>query len=337
MNNKVKAGINTSRQQFDYVFNRAAQKKLSEYLLIDFDLVPEAPNRDNIRAGIEDAEVIISTWGALPYTKDILDACPNLRLILYGAGSFKACATPELSARDVTVCTAVHMNAQPVAEFTLGLILTSMKNVTRHNAALHQKGKSAWAGQRLNYNGGYYHTKIGLLGYGVIVRNLLRLLKNFEFDVIIADENISFEKAEELGVKKADVDHIMKTCDVISIHHADVPRNWNMVNRDNLALMKPGSRLINTSRGRMVNEQDLVEKLKDGEITAYLDVTHPEPPVEDHPFYALPNCIMTPHVAGSIGTEVERLGDYCVRELENWLSGVPLENRIDIEALGNRA
>ena len=337
MNSKVKAGINTSRQQLDYVFNRAAQKKLSEYLLIDFDVVPEVPNQDNIRVCVEGAEIIISTWGALPYTNDILDACPDLKLILYGAGSFKSYVTPELSAKDVTICTAVHMNAQPVAEFTLGLILTSTKNVTRHNAALHQKGKSAWAGERLNYNGGYYRTKIGILGYGVIARILLRLLQNFEFDVFIADEYISFEKAEELGAKKADVSHVMKTCDVVSIHHADVPRNWGLINRDNLALMKPGSRLINTSRGRMINEQDLVEKLREGEIMAYLDVTHPEPPAEDHPFYTLPNCILTPHVAGSIGTEVERLGDYCVRELENWLSGVPLENRIDIEALGNRA
>ena len=337
MSSRIKAGINASRDQISYVFNSGARDKLDERLSIDWDLVPDKPDVENIRASLQGAEIIVSTWGALPYTQEILEVCPNLKLILHGAGSFKSYVTPVLIERDVTVCTAVHMNAKPVAEFTLGVILSSLKNMERHNMEIHKEGRAAWGKSRVDYDGGYYHTKIGLLGYGYITKILLGLLKHFEFEVFVADDFATAGEVRDLGAKKTDIDDIMGTCDVISIHHADVPRNWNIINRDTLSLMKPGSRLINTSRGRMINEPDLIEKLKEGQIAAYLDVTHPEPPAEDSPLYSLPNCILTPHVSGSIGAEVHRMGDYCVRELENWLEGKPLENRIDIESLEYRA
>ena len=102
-------------------------------------------------------------------------------------------------------------------------------------------------------------------------------------------------------------------------------------------MMKPGARLINTSRGRMINEEDLLAKLEEGSITVFLDVTYPEPPREGHPFYTLPNCILTPHVSGSMENEVLRMGDYCLREIENWIARRPLENQIDFRNLEYRA
>ncbi len=176
-----------------------------------------------------------------------------------------------------------------------------------------------------------------MLGFGRITRLLLDLLSRFDFDVLVADDFVTSEEVAALGAAKSDVAEIMSTCDVISIHHADVARNWNIINKDTLDLLKPGARLINTSRGRMINEADLVEKLREGSIMAFLDVTHPEPPADGHPFYELQNCILTPHVAGSVGTEVFRMGDYCLREFGNWIAGRPLENQIDIQDLENRA
>lgn len=87
----------------------------------------------------------------------------------------------------------------------------------------------------------------------------------------------------------------------------------------------------------MIDEDALAAKLAAGRITVYLDVTHPEPPEADHPFYRLPNCIMTPHLAGSIGTEVERMGSYWLRELQAWIYGEPLEHPIDIATSSSRA
>ena len=129
----------------------------------------------------------------------------------------------------------------------------------------------------------------------------------------------------------------MANCDVVSLHKSNNPKNWGLINADNLGLMKNGARFINTARGRIVNETDLVAKLREGEITAYLDVTDPEPPEEGHPFYSLPNCILTPHMAGSLGREVHRMSDYCLRELKHWIAGEALENPLDLHDLGDRA
>ena len=133
MPQKKRAGVNTVRRQFDYVFSASTQKKLSDLLDIDYSLIPDERDPAAARRSIEGAEVILSTWGAVPYTRDVLDSCPDLKLILYGAGSFKGCLSPALIESDIIVCTAVHMNARPVAEFTLGLILASLKNVFAHN------------------------------------------------------------------------------------------------------------------------------------------------------------------------------------------------------------
>jgi phosphoglycerate dehydrogenase-like enzyme len=325
----IRAGINTTKDQFDYVFSSKTREALSELVTVDYSLIPEQATPESIRRSIEGAEVIFGTWGSLPYTKYLLDACPDLELILYGAGSFKALVTPELISSGVAVCTAVHINAQPVAEFTLGIILTSLKNVFDHDRRFKRDGRQAWSRDKA-YNGGYYHTRIGLLGYGRITRILIDLLSRFDFEVFVADDFLAAEEAEACGVVKTDIEEIMRTCDVVSIHHADVERNWKIINRSTLELMKPGARLINTSRGRMIDEDDLVDALRKGSITAFLDVTYPEPPEEGHPFYELPNCILTPHIAGSVGAEVSRMGDYCLRELKNWLTGSSLENRIDI-------
>ncbi|MBT3274442.1 MAG: hydroxyacid dehydrogenase [Spirochaetales bacterium] len=332
----MKGGINTKKSDLDNVFTQVTQSALAERLELDFAAVPVQSDLESMKASVSGAEVIISTWGALPYTPDILDVCPELKLVLYGAGSFKSYVTPELVFAGVTVCSAVHLNAQPVAEFTLGIILTSLKNVIEHSRKIHETGRNGWE-KPSPYNGGYYRTRVGLLGFGEISRILLKLLGNFEFEVFIADDFMSAEDAAAFGAKKAAVEEIMADCDVVSIHHADVEKNWNIINKRTLAMMKPGARIINTSRGRMINEPDLVEKLREGTISAYLDVTHPEPPKDGHPFYELDNCILTPHVAGSLGTEVHRMGDYCLRELDNWIAGKPLENQIDITALENRA
>jgi phosphoglycerate dehydrogenase-like enzyme len=337
MSEKIRAGINTTRDMWNYVFSSQTKTDLAEHLDFDESSISDHPDPPAVAKSCSGAEVIISTWRAVPYTAEILKPCPDLQLILYAAGTFKPYVTPELQQRNVTVCTAVHLNAIPTAEFTLGIILSSLKNVYRYHTDFLKSGRNAWQRNPEQFDGGYYGTKIGLLGFGQITRHLLGLLRSFDMDVYVESSHASGEELESHGARRRSLEWIMSNCDVVSIHKADVPRNWDIINRDNLKLMKKGARLINTSRGRIINEKDLVEKLTEGEITAYLDVTHPEPPEAGHPFYSLPNCILTPHVAGSIGKEVHRMGEFCARQLRSWIQGKPLENTIDISSLGERA
>lgn len=333
----VRAGINTVRSQWDYVYSEQTQSRLAEILDFDPALVPQDGEPEEYRASLAGARVILSTWGAHPLSADILELCPDLELVVYAAGSVKGFLTPEFMDRKIPVCSAVHLNAQPVAEFTLGMILMALKQVFGRNEEIHRRGPDGWHKGRADAPGGYYHSKVGLLGYGRITSLLLPLLANFELDVYLSEPYLSDEEVRELGVNPASLEEIMATCEVVSLHHANTPANRNLINASNLRLLQPGAHFINTSRGQLVNEDDLVDRLRAGDITAYLDVTYPEPPGAGHPFYSLPNCILTPHVAGSLGREVHRMGDYALREVENWLAGRPLENRIDLETVFDRA
>lgn len=334
---RIKAGINTTRENWGYVFRPETVAQLHEHLEFDDSNLPDTPDKAFVIDSLRDARVVLSTWGAVPYDSDVLSVCPGLALVTYGAGSVKYFLTEELIAADVAVCSAVHLNAQPVAEFTLGLIFTALKNVFAHHHAFLESGRAAWTVNKRTYRGGYYRTKIGVLGFGQVSRRLLDLLRPFDFEVMLEDPSVSTEEARKHGARKVEIDEIMKTCDVVTLHHADIPRNENMINKEMLGLMKDGARFINTSRGRLVNEVDLAEELSTGRIWAFLDVTHPEPPAEDSTLYGLKNCVITPHVAGSIGTECFRMGDYCLREVENWIHGRAFENCIDLAAQVSRA
>lgn len=333
---KPKAGINTTVDQWDYVYGQDTQAELAELLDIDLSRIPRTRDPAEYRRSLAGAHVILATWRAHPLDSEILQLCPDLELVVYAAGSVKPLLTPELIRREIPVCSAVHINARPVAEFTLGLILMALKQVFHHNQALHDRGPQAWVKGDRHSPGGYYRSRVGLLGYGRVSAILTDLLSRFELEVYLSDPHLSDDAIRGLGVEPASVEDIMRTCDVVSLHHANTPANRHMINADNLALLKPGAHFVNTSRGQLVNEQHLVDRLERGDITAYLDVTHPEPPHKDHTFYRLPNCILTPHVAGSRGREVQRMGAYALREVRNWLEGRPYESRVDIESVYER-
>lgn len=281
---------------------------------------------------------MIGGWGSLPLDEALLDRLPNLRLLIYGAGSAKHLMTPAALSRGIRLTTAVSVNAQPVAEYCLGIILTALKRVfSFREAFLNGDPQQIWWGDRPKFDGGYYQKKIGLVGLGEISKYLARLLKAFDFEVFVCSGYLTPEIAQELDVQAADLSWIMANCDLVSIHSADTPRNRDLINRENLALLRPGSAFLNTARGAVVNEPALIERLEQGDIWAFLDVTLEEPPAKGHPFYTLPNCVLTPHISGSIGTETFRLGDFCLLELKNYFSQRPLQGEIAKEMIATRA
>lgn len=331
-----RAAFNTNLKRFNTVYTPDIVSSLQEVVQIKPE-VPEEMTEDFLVESIAGAEVALTTWAATPFTAKVLDACPDLKIIIHAAGSVKCFATQEMIDRGITVCSGAHVNARPVAEFCLGMIFMALKDVPRLNNLLESEGPQGWWSMKETVDGGYYQTKIGLIGFGQISRALLQLLKPFDFNVYVASGYVTEKEEQEYGFKKAEIDWIMANCDLVSLHSADVEKNWNQINADNLATMKKGARLINTARGRLVDEAALAEKLKTGDIWAYLDVTHPEPPAADNPFLTLPNCVLTPHISGTISHERARLGAYALRELKNYLEGQPLEGKVDLTSLDSIA
>lgn len=172
----------------------------------------------------------------------------------------------------------------------------------------------------------------------MIGKLVIRMLKNYHLEVLVFDPYLSDEKAYELGVKKVSLETLFKECQVISNHLANNEQTKGMLGGKLFEMMPPYSTFINTGRGAQVIEQELINTLKlRHDITALLDVVFPEPPEEDSELYTLENCILTPHIAGSSGNEVQRMGLYMENEYENFINNKELKYEVTYDMLKTMA
>lgn len=282
----------------------------------------------------KNTEYVFSTWGMPAFTEDEIKTClPNLKAIFYGAGSVQSFARPFLNC-GVRVFSAWAANAIPVAEFTVAQIILANKGFFK---AMRFTDKVA-ARKEIEKFPGNYDVKIGIIGAGMIGKLVIDLLKGYHFQILVSSTSMTEEKAKELGVTKASIETIFSECSVISNHLANNEQTKGMLNGKLFEKMQPYATFINTGRGAQVVEQDLINTLKARpDLTALLDVTFPEPPEEGSELYTLANCILTPHIAGSEGNEVRRMGDYMRQEYQKYLRKEPCKYEVTLEMLKTMA
>jgi len=279
-------------------------------------------NVDEVMDRIATADIIMSTWGMPKADEAFLNKVPGLIAIFYAAGSVKQFATPFLWKRGVVLSSAAPANAIPVAEYTFAVILLSNKQFW---AVMHSKNRLPAFGN--------YHRQVGIIGASMVGRELIRLLRNTELDVLLHDPFVDNETAKQMGVTKVELPKLMSESDIVSLHAPNLPHLRHMINAELLSQMKDGATFINTARGVLVDESALIAELRSGRIRAVLDVTASEPPDDESPLWKLSNVIYTPHIAGSIGDECHRLADFAIEELERFLSNKPLANAVKQESL----
>jgi phosphoglycerate dehydrogenase-like enzyme len=174
---------------------------------------------------------------------------------------------------------------------------------------------------------------VGLVGASRVGRRVIELLRPFELRVVVADPFLDDAEAARLGVERRELDELLAEAHVVSLHAPALPATRHMIDRRRLALMRDGAVLINTARGALVDHDALTDVLRSGRIAAVLDVTEPEPLPPDSPLFSLPNVVLTPHIAGALGTEVTRLGDAAIDELSRYAAGLPFEHPLRAEDL----
>jgi phosphoglycerate dehydrogenase-like enzyme len=269
---------------------------------------------------LRQAELILSGWGAPKMDQVFLDAAPNLKAVLYGAGSIKGFVTDEFWKRGIKVTSAYAANAVPVCEYTVAQIVLCTKRVWAYAAIVRTE-------KRFKHDlpiTGMYGSTVGLVSLGMIGRMVLKRLKAFDVRVIAYDPFVDGAQAEELGVEMVSLEELFERADVVSLHSPWLKETEGMITGEHIRSMKEGASLINTSRGAIIRENEMVEILQERkDLTAVLDVTHPEPPRPESPLYTLPNVVLTPHIAGSMGQECGRMGAYMLEELDRYLAGTP--------------
>lgn len=283
------------------------------------------------------AEYIFSTWGMPVFTEnEIQSYFPNLKAVFYAAGSVQAFARPFLNCK-VKVFSAWAANAVPVAEYVTAQMILANKGFFRCREIGSRKGYEKAREIHSAYPGNY-GVNIGIIGAGMIGKLIIRMLKNYEFRILVFDPFLSDKLAQELGVEKTTLDRIFSECQVVSNHLANNEQTKNMLNYPLFASMQPNAVFLNTGRGTQVVEADLIKVLQERpDLTAILDVTDPEPPMENSLFYRLNNCILTPHIAGSSGNELHRMAFYILEEFQRYKEKQPCLYEVDLKMLETMA
>ena len=275
-------------------------------------------------------DVLVTGWGCPELGAAELDAMPRLRAVVHAGGTVKHHVGPDVWSRGILVTSAADANAYPVAEYTLAAILQAGKAVPELASAYAQDPGFS-PGARADI--GNYGRTVGILGASKIGRRVIELLGPFDFTVLLYDPYLSDDdpllarvqlaRVHLAGVQLVGLDDLFKRSSIVSIHAPLLPETIGLVGDRQLALMSPGSVLINTARGAIVDTDALVNAVRVGGLRAVLDVTEPEPLPAGHPLRTLPGVILTPHVAGSLGNELHRLGESAAEELERLAAGRP--------------
>jgi len=288
-------------------------------------------------AKFRDVQFIFSTWGMPVFTEEeIGEYLPNLEAIFYGAGTVQAFARPFLR-RGVKIFSAWIANAVPVAEYTVAQIILANKGYFLR-AGLMSGGACVQAREMAQHYPGNYDAAIGIIGTGAIGRFVCEMLKPYRLRVLAYSRSLTEEKAKALGVEKSDIETIFRTCHVVSNHLANNPQTQKILTREHFASMRPYATFLNTGRGAQVDEEGMAEVLKERpDLVAVLDVTNPEPPVPGSVLFDLPNCIITPHIAGSAGNEVHRMAEWMAEEFELYRNGNATRYEVTEEMLKTMA
>lgn len=318
---------------------RAYTKSVREQIEASYELLADPVNETQMEEYAEilqETEALFTSWWVPELTEQqIKKYFPKLKILFYAAGSVQYFAKPFLK-QGIRVVSGWMENGTPVAEYTAAQIVLANKGFFQNQARM-----------RINYDearefsdcfSGNYGAKIGILGAGAVGSHVISLLHHYEMDIWVYDPYLTEERAEELKVTKHGLEEIFECCDVISNHVAKLPETEGMLNYALLSRMKSYSTLLNTGRGSQIVEADLVRAMRENTTrTAVLDVTDPEPPAADSLLYGEPNIILTTHIAGSMGLEIGRIGQYIADEALRFVHGDALKYEIREETLKTMA
>lgn len=318
MNYRPKAVfINEHPNSINYVYSAEQIRKIGKLVNLETQIIGSKEIATMVPS---EAEIAFSTWGMTTLSeKTLAEKFPKLKVVFYSAGATDYFVRPFFN-REIAVISAWQANAIPVAEFCVAQILLALKGYFRVNRSINSSSAS-WNDSRNFVGPGVYGETVALIGAGAISTRIKELLSVFSVKVIVVPSR--------LERRTVSIEEAFKKAFVVSNHLPNRNDNIGVLNGKLFSSMRPGAVFINTGRGAQVNEEELIEVLEQRpDLTALLDVTHPEPPLPNSKFYTLENVQLSSHIAGSMNDEVHRMSDYMIEELENYISGRPFRHQV---------
>ena len=284
----------------------------------DFKIFNETFSDENeaIEA-LEEFEALFIMRERTPITKNLLENLPNLKYIMTSGMRNNSINLEVTKKKGILVC-GTEINSNPAAEITWTLILGLLRNVKQEIDNMFQGYWQTTVGTELKGK------MLGVIGLGKIGTQVAKVGKAFGMEVCAWSENLNLSHANELGVLPMSKEDLLKNSDIISIHLVLGERYKNLITNKEIGMMKKTSFLINTSRGPIINENDLVTALKDEKIAGVgLDVYDKEPLPQDHKLRFLPNALLLPHIGYVTAENYSKFYSQMIENLESCLENKP--------------
>lgn len=323
-----KISLLTKKRQVEKMFSQSHLERLNCLGVLNIYDRDDYNDKNYILDFIKDSELIVTAWGTCGLDDEMVELCPNLRAVIHAGGTVKELLCDKIVKNNIVVSTANGELADGVAESTLAIAVATCKGMF---LLANDTRNGLWTENR-NRVKDFYDITIGIVSAGAIGQRVIKLLQNYQVDVLAYDPYLSVEQIAALGAKKCGFKELISQSDVISIHTPNIPQTDNLFNSETIPLIKDGAIVINTARPNVIDDDAFVSELSKNRFTAVLDVVKKEPE-EDHPYRKLPNVVLLPHIAGAVTNGCRRMGKFAVEEVERFCSGEALLGQVDLSKL----
>jgi phosphoglycerate dehydrogenase-like enzyme len=320
------------RGAFDMQFRAAELARLGAVAALGEPVCVDELDSPAVRERLATVDVMVTSWGVPQLTPDRLAAAPRLRAILHAAGSVRGFIGEEVWRRRITVSSSAEQNAVPVAEYTLAAVIMAGKKAPFLAARAHQT-RDGWQDVVGRDDLSNRSRTIGLVGFSRIGRRVASMLRMLDTTgVLVSDPYAAEADVKAMCAELVGLDELLSRSEILSLHAPLLPETRHMIGRRELALLPDGATVINTARGALIDHDALAAECASGRLDAILDVTDPEPLPPDSSLYDLPNVMITPHIAGSLGAETRRMSNHAIDELERWIAGEELRTPVTADS-----
>lgn len=311
--NRKTVVLNAAKMNFD--------GSLDFSVLSDEVIVFDETTPDQLLERIDGAAVIVTK--EMPVSGELIDRFPDsVKLICEAGTGYNNLDLEAARRKDITVCNIPAYSSQRVAHTAIMMLLNLSSSMQKQLRMLALKNHDNFT-KNLQVSHVEVNNKVlGIIGAGNIGREVIKIARALDMEILVYTRT---PKQDSDGIRYVDLETLLKNSDYVSLHCPLTPQTKHLINRKTLELMKPTAFLINTSRGALINEAELIEALKEGVIAgAGLDVQEVEPPAFDSPLYDMDNVILTPHM-GWKGLETrKRLLSILEGNVKAYFEGAPI-------------
>ena len=283
-----------------------AEKYIEERFDVTYSTLERQITSEEFKESVGDADAVITGWGHPTITGEMLEGT-KIRYILHTGGSVGSLVTSDVFDMGIKVISGNPVYAESVAEGTIGYILASLRKIPDKINRVRSGGwRIPTAAEPKDYwrysdgaDQGLLSKTVGIIGLGAISRFLIDMLEIFHVKMkVYSGHEIEKEYLEKHNLEQVSLEEIFSTCDIVSVHSAMNEKTRGMIGKEHFDLLRDGALFVNTARGRIIREDEMIEALKEMRFNAVLDVYYEEPMQQDNPVRYLPNVLPFPHSGG---------------------------------------